>query len=331
MHVGSQTGNGASRQRHVCRSSLPSRVRPSPVLTYHIRKQKPRVVRPTQHVDPHDRRAGHARSRTKRKATHRRHRIQRARSAATRASAAWPARCAGARRRRIDDRAPGRRRPHAAAARASRPQPWRRARQRGRSPGGTAWPLARRRRGRRRRRRRCPTSRRHTARRPCRTSRGSAGQRHARGGSVSAAASSCAPCAAKGRPMARVRSLLARAHALLDRRGARGPGARWRRVLSRAPRHRRPHAAAARATRHQHGAASGAGDHSSGRRRAAFGPPPVAPPVAAARRDLVDVAPVRPGSLAIRGGHANNPPRKPTMSRPPWEGCEPTSLEPLAT
>ena len=54
-------------------------------------------------------------------------------------------------------------------------------------------------------------------------------------------------------------------------------------------------------------------------------PPPVTP---SAAKHLEDVAPVRPGSLAIRGGHANNPPRQLTVGPLPPEGCKPTSLEP---
>ena len=64
-------------------------------------------------------------------------------------------------------------------------------------------------------------------------------------------------------------------------------------------------------------------------------PPPVAP---SAANVLEGVAPVRPGSLAIRGGHENNPPRQPTMGRPPQEGssstCSPVdgaALQPVVT
>ena len=58
-------------------------------------------------------------------------------------------------------------------------------------------------------------------------------------------------------------------------------------------------------------------DEAAAAARLLVAPPPVAPSAAA---DLEEVAPVRPGSLAIRGGHANNPPRQPTISRPPREG-----------
>ena len=69
-------------------------------------------------------------------------------------------------------------------------------------------------------------------------------------------------------------------------------------------------------------------DEAAAAARLLVAPPPVAP---SAAKGLEDVAPVRPGSLAIRGGHANNPPRQPTIGRPPQEGCKPRSLEPPAT
>ena len=70
-------------------------------------------------------------------------------------------------------------------------------------------------------------------------------------------------------------------------------------------------------------------DEAAAAARLLVAPPPVAPSAAA---DLEEVAPVRPGSLAIREGVTRTTLRgsRPSVGRH-GRGCEPTSLEPPAT
>ena len=88
--------------------------------------------------------------------------------------------------------------------------------------------------------------------------------------------------------------------------GARGSGALGQRVDGRAPHRRHSHVPPQHAPLGPSPQARHAVDRSSHRhRRTAVAPRPVAPLL---EKDLGEVAPARPGSLAIRGGSANKHP-----------------------